>query len=125
MADPELLTMLASEAERRGPTIITGIEQLAGSGDKNSAQIEQLRVEAHGLKGAALVVGQSRLADLARLIEQFLAACVESGEVNPADAAAVVTATSAFTEGAQAAAEGVREASSVGDSLAALAADQA
>jgi chemotaxis protein histidine kinase CheA len=120
MADPELLTMLASEAERRGPTIITGIEQLATSGDKDSAQIEQLRVEAHGLKGAALVVGQSRLADLARLIEQFLAACVESGEVNPADAAAVVTATSAFTEGAQAAAEGVREPSSVGDSLAAL-----
>ena len=112
--------MLASEAERRSPTIITGIEQLAASGDKNSAQIEQLRVEAHGLKGAALVVGQSRLADLARLIEQFLAACVEAGEVNPADAAAVVTATSAFTEGAQAAAEGVREPSSVGDSLAAL-----
>ena len=112
--------MLASEAERRGPTIITGIEQLATSGDKDSAQIEQLRVEAHGLKGAALVVGQSRLADLARLIEQFLAACVESGEVKPADAAAVVTATSAFTEGAQAAAEGVREPSSVGDSLAAL-----
>jgi chemotaxis protein histidine kinase CheA len=120
MADPELLTMLASEAERRGPTIITGIEQLAASGDKDSAQIEQLRVEAHGLKGAALVVGQSRLADLARLIEQFLAACVESGDVNPADAAAVVTATSAFTEGAQAAAEGVREPSSVRDSLAAL-----
>ena len=120
MADAELLTMLATEAERRSPTIISGIEQLATSGDKDSARIEQLRVEAHGLKGAALVVGQDRLADLARLIEEFLARCVESGEVNPAAAASVVTATSAFTEGAQAAAEGVREPSSVADSLSAL-----
>jgi chemotaxis protein histidine kinase CheA len=120
MADPQLLTMLANEAERRSPTIITGIEALAVSGEADSARIEQLRVEAHGLKGAALVVGQARLADLARLIEQFLEGCVDSGQVNPAGAAAVVTATSAFTEGAQAAAEGVREPSSVGDSLAAL-----
>jgi chemotaxis protein histidine kinase CheA len=120
MGDPELLTMLAAEAERRSPTIISGIEDLAASGEADSDRIEELRVEAHGLKGAALVVSQERLADLARLIEQFLAGCVESGEVNTAGAAAVVTAASAFTEGAQAAAEGVREPSSVGDSLAAL-----
>lgn len=112
--------MLAAEAERRGPTIITGIEDLAASGDKDPDRIETLRVEAHGLKGAALVVGQERLADLARLIEQYLAGCIDSGRINPTNAAAVVTATSAFTEGAQAAAEGVREPSSVGDSLDAL-----
>ena len=112
--------MLATEADRRSPTIISGIEDLAATGDKDSARIEQLRVEAHGLKGAALVVGQTRLADLARLIEEFLASCVDSGQVNPAGAAAVVTAASAFTEGAQAAAEGVGEPSSVADSLAAL-----
>jgi chemotaxis protein histidine kinase CheA len=117
MGDPELLGMLAAEAERRGPTIITGIEDLAASGDKDSDRIEALRVEAHGLKGAALVVGQERLADLAKLIEQFLAGCIDSGRINPGNAAAVVTATSAFTEGAQAAAEGVREPSSVRDSL--------
>jgi chemotaxis protein histidine kinase CheA len=117
MGDPELLTMLATEAERRSPTIITGIEELAGSGQKDSDRIEELRVEAHGLKGAALVVGQERLADLARLIEEFLVGCADSGRINPASAAAVVTATSAFTEGAQAAAEGVGEPSSVGDSL--------
>jgi chemotaxis protein histidine kinase CheA len=120
MNDPELLTMLAAEAERRSPTIITGIEELAASGDKNSGRIEELRVEAHGLKGAALVVGQERLADLAKLIEEFLAGCVDSGRINPTNAAAVVTATSAFTEGAQAAAEGVGEPSSVGDSMEAL-----
>ncbi len=120
MSDPELLTMLAAEAERRSPAIITGIEQLATSGEKDSARIEELRVEAHGLKGAALVVGQDRLADLAKGIEEFLRGCLESGEINPAAAAAVITATSAFAEGAQAAAEGVGEPSSVGDSLQAL-----
>ena len=112
--------MLAAEAERRSPTIITGIEELAASGDKNSDRIEELRIEVHGLKGAALVVGQERLAELAKLIEKFLAACVDSGSINPTNAAAVVTATSAFTEGAQAAAEGVGEPSSVGDSMEAL-----
>jgi HPt (histidine-containing phosphotransfer) domain-containing protein len=117
MGDPELLSMLAAEAERRSPTIIAGVEELAASGKKDSGRIEQLRIEAHGLKGAALVVGQERLADLARLIEQFLAGCVDAGSINPANAAAVVTAASAFTEGAQAAAEGVGEPSSVGDSL--------
>jgi chemotaxis protein histidine kinase CheA len=117
MADPELLTMLATEAERRCPTIITGVEELAASGEKASSRVEELRVEAHGLKGAALVVGQKRLADLAKLIEEFLAGCVDSGQINTASAAAVVSAASAFTEGAQAAAEGVGEPSSVRDSL--------
>ena len=120
MGDTELLTMLAAEADRRSPTIITGIEELAASGEKNSARIEELRVEAHGLKGAALVVGQERLADLARLIEEFLVGCVDSERIKPASAAALVAATSAFTEGAQAAAEGVGEPSSVRDSLDAL-----
>ena len=120
MADPELLRMLATEAERRSPTIIAGVEELAASGDCDPAFVENLRVEAHGLKGAALVVGEDRLADLAKGIEQFLAACVDSGRLNPAEAAAVMTATSAFAEGAQAAAEGVGEPSSVGDSLEAL-----
>ena len=120
MGDPELLTMLAAEAERRTPTIIMGVEELAASGNKNPARIEELRVEAHGLKGAALVVGQDRLADLAKVIEQFLASCVDSGRINPTSAAAVVTAASALTEGAQAAAEGVGEPSSVGESLDAL-----
>jgi chemotaxis protein histidine kinase CheA len=120
MGDAELLSMLAAEAERRSPTIITGIEELAASGEKDSARVEELRVEAHGLKGAALVVGQERLADLARLIEEFLVGCTDSERIKPASAAAVVAATSAFTEGAQAAAEGVGEPSSVRDSLDAL-----
>ncbi len=120
MGDAELLTMLASEADRRCPTIISGVEELATSGKKDPDRIEQLRVEAHGLKGAALVVGQDRLADLGRGMEQFLAGCVKSGRIKPAAAAAVMAAASAFNEGAHAAAEGVGEPSSVGDSLEAL-----
>jgi chemotaxis protein histidine kinase CheA len=120
VADDELLTMLAAEAERRSPTIIAGVEALAASGDKDPDRIEQLRVEAHGLKGAALVVGQERLADLARKMEQFLADSVKTGRIKPGPAAAVISAASAFNEGAHAAAEGVGEPSSVGDSLQAL-----
>jgi chemotaxis protein histidine kinase CheA len=121
MTDAELLNMLAGEAERRSPTIIAGVEELAASGGKNPDRIEELRVEAHGLKGAALVVEQERLADLAKRMETFLAGAVESGRIAPADAAKVVAAASAFSEGAQAAAEGVAEPSSVGESLEALA----
>jgi chemotaxis protein histidine kinase CheA len=120
MGDPELLRMLAAEADRRCPAIITGVEALASSGEKDSDRIEQLRVEAHGLKGAALVVGQERLADLAGGIESFLANCIGSGRIKPGSAATVVAAASALNEGAQAAAEGVGEPKAVRDSLAAL-----
>lgn len=120
MGDPELLSMLAAEADRRSPTIIAGIEELASSGKKDPDRIEQLRVEAHGLKGAALVVGQERLADLARGMEEFLARRIKSGTIKPAAAAPVMAAASAFNEGAHAAAEGVGEPSSVTDSLEAL-----
>ena len=121
MGDTELLGMLAAEAGRRTPTLIEGLEALAASGEKDLALIEELRVEAHGLKGAALVVGQERLAELAKEMEQFIAACVDTGRIKPGAAAALIAGASAFNEGAQAAAEGVSEPSSVGESLAALA----
>jgi chemotaxis protein histidine kinase CheA len=121
VAEDELLGMLAAEAGRRTPAIIEGVEALASSGEKDPDRVEKLRVEAHGLKGAALVVGQNRLADLAKAMEQFLAGSVDTGRIKPGAAAALVAGASAFDEGAQAAAEGVAEPSSVGESLAALA----
>jgi hypothetical protein len=84
--------MLAAEADRRGPTIISGIEELAASGKK----------------------------DPDRLMEEFLADAVKTGRINPSSAAPIIAAASAFNEGAHAAAEGVGEPSSVGDSLSAL-----
>ena len=113
--------MLASEADRRSPTLIDGVEELAGSGKKDPDRVEALRVEAHGLKGAAMVVGEDRLAELARLMEVFLKDRVESGRIEPGAAATLVRAASAFTEGAQAAAEGVAEPATVGECLSALA----
>ena len=89
--------MLAAEAERRGQTIIAGLEELAASGAKNPDRVEELRVDAHGLKGAALVVGESRLGDLARLIEIFLKDHVASGQIKPASAATVIAGVSALT----------------------------
>jgi chemotaxis protein histidine kinase CheA len=120
VTDSELLNMLAAEAERRSPGIIGGVEELAASGAKDPDRIEALRVEAHGLKGAALVVEQERLADLAKRMEDFLAGAVKSGRIAPGDAAKLIAAASAFSEGAQAAAEGVAEPSSVGESIGAL-----
>ena len=113
--------MLASEADRRSPALIEGVEQLAGSGKKDPGRVEELRVEAHGLKGAAMVVGQERLAELARLIEVYLKKSVEKGKIDPGPAAKLVKATSAFAEGAQAAAEGVTEPAAVRECLEALA----
>jgi chemotaxis protein histidine kinase CheA len=112
--------MLAAEADRRCPALIGGVEELAGSGKKDPERVEELRIEAHGLKGAALVVGENRLAELARLMEAFLAECVEKGRIEPGSAATLVKAASAFSEGAQAAAEGVAEPATVGQSLSAL-----
>jgi len=112
--------MLATEADRRSPEIIAGVEALATSGEKDPERIERLRVEAHGLKGAAQVVGQDHLADLAARIETYLAASIKSGRIKPGSAATVVAAASAFNEGAHAAAEGVGEPSSVRESLTAL-----
>jgi chemotaxis protein histidine kinase CheA len=120
VGDDELLDMLAAEAQRRGPVIISGLEKVAGSTRKEPKTIEALRVEAHGLKGAALVVGQERLAELARLMEQFLRDQIETGRMDPGLAAIAMAAASAFTEGAEAAAEGVGEPKAVGESIEAL-----
>jgi chemotaxis protein histidine kinase CheA len=122
MADTDLLDMLASETDRRADTIIEGVEKLAGSGEPDSARVEELRVEAHGLKGAAMVVGQSRLGELAEQLERFFADRTDSGRIDPKEAAIAVAAVSSLDEAAKAVAEGGPEPPSVADSLRRLAA---
>ena len=112
--------MLAAESDRRSPAIIAGIEEIAASSKGDPDRVEELRVEAHGLKGAALVVGEDRLAELAKLIELFFVARGKSGKIDPSDAATVIAAVSALNEGAAASAESVGEPSAVGESLKAL-----
>jgi chemotaxis protein histidine kinase CheA len=122
MAETDLLDMLASETDRRADTIIEGVEKLAGSGEPDSARVEELRVEAHGLKGAAMVVGQSRLGELAEQLERFFADRTDSGRIDPKEAAIAVAAVSSLDEAAKAVAEGGPEPPSVADSLRRLAA---
>jgi chemotaxis protein histidine kinase CheA len=117
MGDTDLLDMLASETDRRAATIIEGVEKLAGSGKADSAQVEELRVEAHGLKGAAMVVGQSRLGELAERLEHFLAERIDSGRISPKEAATAVAAVRSLDEAAKAVAEGGSEPPTVADSL--------
>jgi len=117
MGDTELLDMLATECDRRSVTIIEGVESLAESGDSAPERVEALRVEAHGLKGAALVVGQSRLAELALRIETILTTRIAPGTIDMDVAAKLVPATSALREGAQAAADDTEEPPSVASAL--------
>jgi len=120
MGQTELLDMLASETDRRSATIIEGVESLAQAGESAPERVEALRVEAHGLKGAALVVGQSRLAELALRIEDVLAARMDEGTIDVDLAAKLIPATSALHEGAEAAAERTSEPPSVGAALESL-----
>ena len=117
MGDTDLLDMLASETDRRAGTIIEGVEKLAGSGESDSARVEELRVEAHGLKGAAMMVGQSRLGEMAEQLERFFAERIDSGRIDPKEAATAVAAASSLDEAAKAVAEGGPEPPSVADSL--------
>jgi HPt (histidine-containing phosphotransfer) domain-containing protein len=117
MPEPELLRMLAAEAERRAPEIAAGVEGLARSGDADPARVEELRVEAHGLKGAAMVVGQPRLAELAGLIEIALAKRTEAGRIEPELAAALATGVIALRNGARAAAAEEPEPPSVAEAM--------
>src|SRR5262245_15333534 len=102
MGQTELLDMLASETERRSVVIIDGLENLAASGEADASKVEEMRVEAHGLKGAALVVGQSRLAELALRIEAILTTRIAPGTVDRELAEKLIPATSALRDGARA-----------------------
>ena len=121
VGDTELIDMLAAETERRVPAVIDGIRDLAGSGRSDSTRVEELRVEVHGLKGASLVVGQDRLAALAKALEAALVRRQPSGEIPPELAETLVAATSALQEGATAASRGKSEPASVENALTALA----
>ena len=111
--------MLASETSRRSETLIAGVRELSASGP-DPEKVEQLRVDAHGIKGAAMVVGQERLAELARLIEEALAARADTGEIEDGLATSIVGAVNALHEGTNAAATGAEEPPAVAESLKAL-----
>ena len=112
--------MLAQETDRRVPGINKSLKRLAESSDPDSIGVEDLRVEVHGLKGAAMVVGQVRLGDLAKRAEKALADRADQGTIDPDLAGRLAAAVEAFHEGTRAAADGDPEPASVAASLAAL-----
>ncbi len=117
MGESELLEMLAKEAERRTPGIIEGVERLTEPTEPDPDGIEEIRVEAHGLKGAALVVGQSRLSELAREMEVALVQQIAPGTINKKLAKSLIRAADAYREGVQAVADGKKEPGSVEKAL--------
>ncbi len=115
-----MLEMLVSEADRRVPAIVNGLRASTDAGERDPDGIEEIRVDAHGLKGAAMVVGQDRLSELARQMEVRLVECKPEGTVGPELADALVGAASAFLDGARAAAESRPEPPAVAETLASL-----
>ena len=123
MADNELLQMLATEAERRAPEMLEGIERLAAATEPASDEVERLRIDAHGLRGAAMVVGQQRLAELSEQLEIALVQRTAPGTIDTELASKLTAGVSGLREGARAAAAGEPEPASVGEGLAVLSGD--
>ena len=92
----------------------------AKSGKPDPEKVEEMRIEVHGLKGAALVIGQDHLGRLAERAEQLIAARASEGTIDPELANKLVEAMEAFQAGAEAAAKGEPEPQSVPDALVAL-----
>ena len=121
MGDAELLAMLATETERRAADVIDGIRDLTAPAEPDSEKVEEVRVEIHGLKGAASVVGATRLAELAQEIEVTLVQRTAPGTIPPELGSVLIDATEALRDGAHAASRDEPEPASVGAAFAALA----
>jgi chemotaxis protein histidine kinase CheA len=117
MGESELLDMLAAETDRRTDTICEGVKSLSASGASDSERVEALRVEVHGIKGAALMVGQHRLAQVGAWVEDTLADHIEAGVIDQQLGERIVAYVKAIQDGAHAAAKGDDEPSSVGNAL--------
>jgi len=112
--------MLAKEADRRVPAVTKALKKLEHSHEPDPSAIEAMRVEVHGLKGAAMVIGEAHLGRLAERAEKLLAARIEPGTIDAGLNGRLTAAVVAFHEGAHAAADGQPEPPSVAQALGAL-----
>jgi len=122
MAD-DLLQMLATETDRRAPAMVEGIAALANADEADPEAVEAIRIEAHGLKGAAMVVGQPRLAELGEKLEIALVRRQDPGTIDGPLAAVLTAGVEALRQGARAVATGDEEPPSLAEALDALADD--
>jgi HPt (histidine-containing phosphotransfer) domain-containing protein len=123
-SEHELLVSLVDEGRRREGRIADGAQRATAGepGDDARVPLEEIRAEAHALKGAAAVVGQTRLFELARALEDLLVDAIAGGSLSERRAEAIANAAHAFVEGAEASADGAGEPESVSDSIDQLAA---
>jgi chemotaxis protein histidine kinase CheA len=112
--EAELLTAFGDEARERCGMIATAMRAIAEGGDSDPSKIEELRLEAHTLKGTAGTLGLERLFELAGLIEATLEEAGKKSKLAPEIATEVANAADAFAEGADAAASESPEPPSVG-----------
>lgn len=116
-SEHDLLLSLVEEGMRRKGRIADAARRASEGGPDTPEALEELRAEAHALKGAAAVVGVTRLFELGRALEDQLLPAVEEGSLTRELAAAAARAARAFVEGAQAAAEAAAEPPSVTASI--------
>src|SRR5713226_3744404 len=121
-SEHELLVTLVDEGRRRYGRLSDGARLASEGGPGALEELEELRTEAHALKGAAAVLGQTRLFELGRAIEAELVAAIEDGALSRERAEAINRGARAYVEGAEAVAKGAAEPASVNASIEDLAA---
>lgn len=115
-----LWEMFSNEARERTGRIVEELGR-ATEGEAAAEDLMAARAEAHTLKGAAGLMGQERLYELAERIERRLREMVEAGAVDAGVTAALIEATEAFLAGTEAAASGAELPSEVVRSIESLA----
>ncbi len=121
-SEHELLISLVDEGRRRQGRISDAARRATGGKDGAPEALEELRAEAHALKGAAAVVGVPRLFELGKMLEDLAMDAIAGGSLSLRRSESIERAAAAYLEGAEAAATGEAEPPSVMASMDDLAA---
>jgi chemotaxis protein histidine kinase CheA len=121
-SEHELLISLVDEGRRREGRLTEAARRATGGQGEAEEALEELRAEAHALKGAAAVVGAPRLFELSKALEDLVMDAIAGNSLSIRRAEAVERAAHAFVEGAEAAATGEPEPASIRASMDDLAA---
>src|ERR1044072_6439846 len=102
----ELLISLVDEGRRREERLAEAAGRPTGGDDGAGEALEEIRAEAHALKGAAAVVGVPRLFELGKALEDLANDAIAGGSLSMRRAGAIERAGHAHAAGAQASASG-------------------
>ena len=118
--EARLRKLFAEETARRAEVVIEGCEMVAEDAVHTPELLDSMRAEAHGIKGAAAVIGQSALAELAGRIEVLLAERRSSGLLESEMASRIADATRTLEEASAALARPQGEQPDLGAAIASL-----